>query len=206
MNKSTNFVYEYMGNIYINLTNRCSNACSFCVRNNGEGVAGDNLWLEYEPTTAEVIAQLDKVLMMAQASGKNIKEIIFCGYGEPTYRLDQLLETADYAKSKGLSVRLNTNGLGNIINDANIVFFLKQSINSISVSLNASNKSEYDRLCKSEFGINSFDYVLDFIKKCVATGFDVTASAIDSLPKDSIDKCRDIAKSLGAKFRVRELI
>lgn len=107
--KKRDNVYAYMfgGNIYVNLTNRCCNNCTFCLRNTGDGVSGNVLWLEREPTASEAKAAVEKLL----GENPSVKEVVFCGYGEPTYKLGEMLEVAKAAHAKGLKTRLNTNGL-----------------------------------------------------------------------------------------------
>lgn len=110
-----NFVYTLAGKAYINLTNRCHNRCAFCIRNSGDGVAGTPLWLEREPTAQEVIVDFEKI-----KGGLVSREVVFCGYGEPTEALDALKECAAYFKARGYSTRLNTNGLGSAVNGREI--------------------------------------------------------------------------------------
>jgi len=189
--------------MYINLTNRCSNDCDFCIRNFKNGLGNDGgLWLEYEPTADETIEQLQKKMDIY----KNVKEIVFCGYGEPTYRLKEILSIAKFVKDKykGKRVRLNTNGLGNIINKKKIARDLSQVLDSVSISLNAPTKHKYDKICKPIFGLESFDYILSFIKDCVAINLDTTLSVVDTLDSNKIEQSRQLTQNLGAKFRIRK--
>lgn len=192
------YAYKYENNLYINLTNKCCNNCDFCIRNNGDGI-GDSpsLWLEKEPEAYEVIAQIN-------AFNNDYDSIVFCGYGEPTYKLDIMCEVARYVKNKNKSIRLNTNGLGNLINNKNIVNDLKNVIDVISVSLNESDSDKYDALCKPQYE-NAFDEILDFTKKCVDAGINTIMSVVrvDSL---DVEKCAEVCATTGAKFRVREKI
>ena len=202
MQKSTTFVYEYNGGVYVNLTNRCPNACTFCIRNNADSLGGKNLWLEHEPTSCEVIAHLKAVL---QAAKVKIKEIVFCGYGEPTYRLDQVIEVSKHARMLGLKTRLNTNGLGNTINNTDITPMLKGVIDKVSISLNASNSKDYQVLCLSEYGENAFTELLLFAKRCVEQKITTILSVVDVMDKLEIEKCKAIAAKLGAQLRIRKL-
>ena len=128
-----NFVYRYGDNLYINLTNKCCNDCDFCIRNNGDGIGeSGNLWLSREPSADEVIALIE--------SFDNYDEIVFCGYGEPTYKTEIMIEVANFVHGKGKKTRLNTNGLGNLINGRNIVDDLKTAIDTMSISLNSHTK------------------------------------------------------------------
>lgn len=193
-----NFVYRYGENLYINLTNYCCNDCTFCVRNNGDGIGDSgNLWLDREPSAEEVIELIKK------QGGFN--EIVFCGYGEPTYKVDIMCQVAKFAKSEGHTTRLNTNGLGNLINGRDIVGQLKEVIDIISISLNADNPVDYDKVCRSIYGLDAFDAMLDFTRKCASAGINTVMSvvAVDGI---NIPKCQAIANELGVKLRVREYI
>ena len=195
---SENFVYRYGENLYVNLTNKCSNACTFCIRNNGDGIGDSgNLWLSREPSAKEVIDLID--------SFDNYEEVVFCGYGEPTYKIDEMVEVGKYVRSKGKITRLNTNGHGNFINGRNIVPDLKESIDVISVSLNSHTAKGYDEICHSVYGEEAFDAMLDFTHKCVQAGIETVMSvvAVDGV---DVEKCRALAEQTGAKLKVREYI
>ena len=193
-----NFVYRYGDNLYVNLTNRCCNDCTFCIRNNGDGI-GDSgcLWLDCEPTAEECIDRI-------KAAG-DYSELVFCGYGEPTYRVDEMVKIADFAHAFGKVTRLNTNGLGNLINGDDIVPRLARAIDVISVSLNADNANDYDKVCRSIYGTDAFGAMLDFTRECVKAGANTVMSvvAVDGV---NVNKCREIAASVGAHLRVREYI
>lgn len=193
-----NFVYRYGDNLYVNLTNRCCNDCVFCIRNNGDGIgdSGD-LWLSREPSADEVIEGIKK--------HGEFNELVFCGYGEPTYRVAEMAKVAAFAHSLGKKTRLNTNGLGNLINKRDIVPDLKEAIDEVSVSLNNDNAESYDRVCRSIYGLHAFAAMLEFTAECVKAGIETIMSvvAVDGV---SIDKCRAIAEKTGAKLRVREYI
>ena len=198
-----NFVYEYGDSLYINLTNRCSNACEFCIRNFSDGVGEDNLWLELEPTYEQVIEDLSLYPL------KKYKEIVFCGFGEPTYRLSILVQVASYLKRKGFITRLNTNGHCDLINKRNdSAQILAKCIDHINISLNAASKEFYDEICRPlpEFKDKAYPAVLKFIKDCVDAGIDTTCSIVDFIGEEEIEACRKITESLGAKFRERETI
>lgn len=194
--KSTTFVYPLEGKLYINLTNRCSNDCVFCLRNTGDGVKNSTLWLEREPSAEDVIKQID-------AAGFEYSEAVFCGYGESTYRLNELCAVADYLKLKGVRVRLNTNGLGNLINEADITPRLKGRIDSVSVSLNSASAEEYLKLCRPVFGLKAYEGILIFTKKCVEAGIETILTAVDVIDKKDLESCKKTALNLGAEFKVR---
>ena len=193
-----NFVYRYGDNLYINLTNFCPNDCTFCIRNNGDGIGDSgNLWLDREPSASEVIE-----LIKAQGG---FNEIVFCGYGEPTYKVTEMVEIAKFVKSEGHITRLNTNGLGNAVNGRDIVPELSGVIDIISVSLNADNAVDYDKVCRSAYGLKAFDEMLDFTRRCAKAGIN-TAMSVVAVDGIDIDKCQKIADELGVKLRVREYI
>lgn len=154
--------YPVKNNLYINITNRCPCSCTFCLRNNGESVFGSgNLWLEHEPTYEEICQSIDSFEL------NNYNEIVFCGYGEPTERLDILLETAKYIKAKSdIKIRLNTNGLSDLIYNEKTAYKFETLIDTISISLNATNKDNYFKLVRPKFGICSYDSMLNFAKDC----------------------------------------
>ena len=186
--------YPIRDSLYLNITNRCSNACVFCVRNYTDFVKGHNLRLNQEPTFSEVISAMDGL--------EKYREVVFCGYGEPTIRLDLLKEVARYLKSKNVQVRLNTNGQGNLINRRNIVAELVGLIDVVSVSLNVDNGEKYDRLCKSKFGENTFEKVIDFMKECRKRQLKTIITVLD-IPEVDLKRCEKIAGELGVELRVR---
>ena len=211
MQKNT-FTYKIGTSLYINLTNKCPNACVFCIRDLSAGVGGYNLWLEREPTADEVIAEIEAVIS-SNANGvttnkptvSTINEIVFCGYGEPTYRLAEIAKIAAFCRSKNLLTRLNTNGLGSLINGRDISKEVAACIHTVSVSLNAPSAERYRQLCKSEFGTAAFDALIEFGKRCLEHGAEVVFTVVDALTQTETAQCRKIAENLGAKFRVRHL-
>lgn len=196
-----NFVYRYGDNLYVNLTNRCPNACSFCIRKNGDGI-GDSgcLWLDREPSAKDCIELIESL-----SKDGPYGEVVFCGYGEPTYRIGEMLEIAEYVHSVGKKNRLNTNGLGSVIQKRNIVPELKGKIDEISVSLNCDNAADYDKICHSVYGERAFYKMLEFTKACIENGIETVLSvvAVDGV---NVEKCKEVAKFIGAPLRVREYI
>ena len=187
--------------LYINLTNRCTNRCTFCVRDKDCGIGDVNLWLEREPTVDEIIKDVDRF------NPEKYKEVVFCGYGEPTMRLDDLLKVAKHIKEKySVRTRINTNGQANLYFEEDITLKLKGLIDCVSISLNAKNAKEYDELCLSDFGEDAFFGLIDFAKKCKNQVSEVIMSVVDVLPKEDIEECRKIAEDAGVRLRVRELI
>ena len=194
------YVYKVDDNLYINLTNRCSNRCEFCVRYYDKPVYGD-LWIGHEPTAQEVIDILDKCYNLA-----DYREIVFCGFGEPTYRFDAIEKISEYIHSKGARTRINTNDQANEILGEDITERIVKCIDTINVSLNATDAEKYDKICHSQYGLRAFDIMLDFAKKCVEHGGNVVLSIVDCVGEEEIAKAGKIAEKIGAKLRVRELL
>ena len=195
-------VYELDKKIYINLTNRCTNECIFCLRQDKDDVCGQELWLDSEDFTSEdVIEQLKKFNLSS--------EVIFCGYGEPMLKFEVLRQVAKYIKETypEIKIRVNTNGHANFIYKKNVVPELVGLVDEFSVSLNASNSEEYDELSQPKFE-NAYKEVKKFIKCSADAGIKTVASIVDGYKGRRLDveKCREIAESLGAKLRVREWI
>lgn len=199
---SNTLVYLLDGKIYINLTNRCTNDCIFCLRKDKDDVKGQQLWLDNEDSTADdVIKQFDTF--------NPTREVIFCGYGEPLLKLEVLKDVAKYIKTKypDTKIRINTNGHANFVYKRNIVPELKGLIDEFSVSLNAPTKKEYDELSLPKFD-EAYEEVKKFIKACADENISVVASVVEGYKGRHLDLtiCENIAKDLGAKFRVREWI
>lgn len=195
--KDNVFAYIYGDNLYINLTNKCCNDCTFCLRASGDGVAGNVLWLSREPSAEETIEAAEKLLT------ESVKEFVFCGYGEPCYKVEEMVKVAAFAHSRGLKTRLNTNGLGNLINGRDIVPELKGAIDVVSISLNEANAEKYNKVCRSVYGENAFNALKDFAKKCSAAGIKTVMTVVDVIPPEDIVICGKIAEECGAALRVR---
>ena len=192
--------YPVKNGIYVNMTNRCPCSCTFCLRQNGDSVYGsDPLWLDREPTVEEVCASIDGWEL------EKYDEVVFCGYGEPTERLDDLLEVEKYIKSKSdIKLRINTNGLADLIHNCSTANRLKGLIDTVSVSLNATNKEDYQNLVRSKFGIESFDAMLKFTKDCTNYVPNVVMTVVDVVtsPEEQALSLK-ICESLGATLRIR---
>jgi TatD DNase family protein len=186
--------YPIRNSLYLNITNLCSNSCCFCVRNYTDFVKGHNLRLDHEPSCQEVIGSLNHL--------ENYEEVVFCGYGEPTIRLNLLKEVAKFLKSENAKVRLDTNGQGNLIHKRNIVPELAGLIDTVSISLNVDDSKKYDQSCKSEFGENTFEKVIDFAKQCKRLLPKTILTFLD-MPGVDLKRCEKIAKELGVELRIR---
>ncbi|MCL2838932.1 MAG: TatD family nuclease-associated radical SAM protein [Oscillospiraceae bacterium] len=194
--------YELGNSLYINMTNRCSNDCEFCVRNLRDDVNGqDNLWLEREPTVDEIMEDISKRDL------SKYDEIVFCGFGEPMIRYDDVLNIAARLKASNSPpiIRVNTNGHGNLIAGRDITPELAGKIDVVSISLNAKNAAEYDKVCRSEYSEAAYAAMLDFAK--LASKYArVILTVVDDMNAGDIEACRKIAKNLGVDFRVRTFI
>ena len=192
--------YELGKSLYVNMTNRCSNACTFCIRKDDPTVNGtDDLWLEKEPTKEEILEDILKRDL------SKYKELVFCGYGEPSYRLDEICEIAKAVKKQyPIPTRINTNGIANLIFKKDMTPCLKDAIDTVSISLNAKNKEEYDALCRPVFE-NAFEALLEFAR-LAGKYAKVVLTIVDILPKEDQEACRQISESVGAELRIRSYI
>lgn len=192
--------YELKNALYVNLTNRCSNDCSFCLRNENSLVNGvDDLWLEREPSIEEIIQDILKRDL------NNYQELVFCGYGEPTYRFYDIIEVAKIIKKKkDIPIRINTNGHANFINKADVTPLLENLIDILSISLNAVSSESYNEICQPVFK-DAYNEMLDFAKKAKLYT-QVILSIVDILPEEEINKAREIAREIGVELRIRHYI
>ena len=196
-------VYWLDNKLYLNITNQCSNNCYFCLKRYKRGVGGFNLKLTHEPTAKEIIIELAEVLHMGNWEG-----LVFCGFGEPTERLDVLLEVTRWVKQnyrRPLKIRLDTNGHGYILNRGrDVAAELKVTgVEKISVSLNAGNKETYMDICKPMFP-NAYETILDFVRRAKLV-LEVEVTAV-RLPEVDLVKVQAVADSLGVAFKVRDYI
>jgi len=187
--------YTIRDSLYLNITNRCTNRCSFCVRFHGDYVKGHNLRLPDEPTEEELIRAIGDPL--------RFREVVFCGYGEPLLRLETVKKVAGWIKEKGGRVRINTNGHGNLIHGRNILPELSGIVDSVSVSLDAHDEEAYNRICAPAFR-NAFREVVSFIRSAKDYLPHVQATVVEMEGVD-IEKCRKITDELGVTLRVRKL-
>jgi len=186
-------------NIYVNLTNSCPCSCTFCLRNTKEMAKSNSLWLDREPTVEEIIGEFEKYDL------SQFNEIIFCGFGEPLTRLDDLLQVAKYLKNRrsNILIRVNTNGLADLVHKKGIAPLLKDLIDTVSISLNASNAEEYFRLTRNKFGIESYDAMLKFAVSCKEYVPNVVMTVVDCIGQEEIDACQAVCDTIGVPLRVR---
>lgn len=202
MEKKMTILYEVGSGLYINLTNICPCACTFCIREEADGAYGsDSLWLEHEPSLEEIKQAIDKVDL------NQYQEVVFCGYGEPMSRIEILLQVCEYIRLKSnIRIRVNTNGLGNLIHTKAIEPMLEGKLDVVSISLNAPNPEEYVKVTRPKFGIQSFDAMLKFAVECKNYVPEVVFTVVDCISPEQIDASRKIAEDLGINFRIRQEI
>ena len=192
--------YPNKTSLYVNITNRCPCRCTFCLRQNSDHVFdSDSLWLEREPTVKEICDSID---------GRNLAdydELVFCGYGEPTERLDDLLEVAKHVRAVSpIKIRINTNGLADLICGKSTAAMLEGLIDTVSISLNATNKEDYLRVVRPKFGSQSYDAMLKFAKDCTAYVPSVIMTVVDTVTSpEEQELSRKICESIGATLRIR---
>lgn len=194
--------YVVGNSLYLNITNRCPNRCEFCVRNYKQSVGdADSLWLDHEPDMDEIISDLEK------RDFSKYESVVFCGYGEPLMRLDDVKQISRYIKSKAnIPIRINTNGLSDLIYNRDTSQDLEGIADVISISLNSSTPEGYDEICHSDYGLDALPAILKFASNVKNYVPSVILSVVDTIGKDEIEKCRKLAEKAGVKFRVREYI
>lgn len=194
--------YQVKKSIYVNLTNRCPCACTFCLRNNASGVFGSGpLWLEREPTLKEVEDSL------AGWDYTKFGEVVFCGYGEPTERLDVLLAAARFIRDNWptVKIRVNTNGLSDLIAGKSTASRFAGLVDVVSISLNTDDPEEYLSVCRPKFGPAAYPAMLKFAADVKQFVPDVVMTVVD-VPVTSLEqqeRCRRICDGLGVRLRVR---
>lgn len=191
-------LYTYKNQVYMNITNKCDCSCTFCIRTTKDTI-GDatDMWFEKDPTYEEIKEAIDNF------DFTGYDEVVYCGYGEPTCALENLLATAKYIKEKiGVKIRLNTNGLCNLYHKRNIIPELAKVVDKVSISLNAPNAEKYQAVTRPQFD-NAYEAMLDFGKEANDAFEHVQFSIVDVLPKDEIEECQRIADSLGVYLKIR---
>ena len=204
MRKSMCITYIVEDKLYVNITNRCSNRCEFCIRNNGDGAYGsDSLWLEREPTREEILASVFSHDL------NSFPELVFCGYGEPTYRLNDAAFVAREVKKKypSIKIRINTNGQSDLIHGRDTAPDYEGAFDIVSVSLNSPTAEGYQRICHSVFGESAFDSLIAFVGNVKRFVPCVQLSAVkESLNSVEIELCKKISEDLQVSLRLRDYI
>ncbi|MDD4376560.1 MAG: TIGR04100 family radical SAM protein [Eubacteriales bacterium] len=192
-------LYEYGSSLYVNITNRCPCKCEFCIRDMTSALGGaDSLWLKREPSSDEVKE------MIRNMDLSPYDEIVFCGYGEPLVRIDDVIEIATFIKENYFKrVRVNTNGLSDLIHKKNTAPMLEGVIDAISISLNAPTKEKYNKLCHPIYGEAALPAIIDFTKNIKNYVPEVTMSIVNVISSEDLESCRKIAEGLGVDFRIR---
>ncbi|MEE0347562.1 MAG: TIGR04100 family radical SAM protein [Lachnospiraceae bacterium] len=200
MKKAMTIVYKVHNNLYVNLTNRCSCSCVFCLRQNRDHMEeSDSLWLDHEPTLQEVKDAFAKEDM------SQYEEVVFCGFGEPTERMDLLLEVATFVKENYQKpIRINTNGQANLINGRDVAPELKGLVDTISISLNTPNEEKYNEMVRSIYGDKAYGAMLDFAREAKKYVPNVVLSTVDTtLSKEEEEQCRQICEKLAVTYHIR---
>ena len=201
-NRKDTYLYTLDGNLYVNLTNKCSNACDFCVRNERTSYYGNYLWLRQgDPTVEKVIAATKEFGDITR-----FKEVVFCGFGEPTYKMTEMLALCDFFHEKGLKTRLNTNGQGNLINKRDIVPEMKGKIDFVNISLNASCYEKYQPICRSQFRESGFEGMIEFAKICKRNSVACRFSIVDCIGEAEVEACKRLAESVRIPLYIRKYI
>lgn len=192
-------LYTIGSSLYVNITNKCPCNCTFCIRKEGDILSADgSLWLEHEPDLSEIIAEFNKYDL------SKYEEVVFCGFGEPLARIDTLIEVCKHIRSiSDITIRVNTNGLSDLIHKKHTAPMLKGLIDSISISLNAPSAEEYYEISKPQFGMESFNALLEFAKEAKENINKVMFSVVDVITLEQIERCKKIAKQMDIPLRVR---
>lgn len=200
MTKGMTILYKVHNNLYVNLTNRCTCSCTFCLRNEKETVGeSSTLWLEHEPSVEEVKKEFEKFNM------DEYNEVVFCGFGEQTERIDDLIEIAKFVKEKyHKKIRINTNGQGSLSNGKDIAPMMKGVVDIVSVSLNTPNEKRYNEIVRSRFGDQAYQAMLSFVKEVRQYVPEVVLSTVSTtITKEEEEECRKICEDLGVTYRIR---
>ena len=197
-----NIIYQIKNAIYVNLTNRCPCNCVFCIRRAGAGVYGsESLWLDHEPTVEETIGALEKWNL------DTYPEVVFCGYGEPTERLDDLLDIAKWLKTnhQDLLVRVNTNGLADLIAGGSTAHRFQGLVDTLSISLNTPDAAEYLELCRPRYGAAAYPAMLQFAEDAKKYVPNVVMTVVGEpvTTKEKQARCQAICNRLGVRLRIR---
>lgn len=186
-------------NIYVNLTNRCPCACTFCLRKTKKMAKTNSLWLEREPEVSEVITEFESLDL------NEFNEVIFCGFGEPTERIYDIVKIAEYLKKRRpeILIRINTNGLSDLMYKTSTAHLFKELMDTVSISLNAPNAEEFLEITQNKFGIESFEAMKKFALDCKNYVPNVVLTVVDCIGEEEIKKSQAVCDELGVALRVR---
>ncbi len=193
-------VYTYRGKVYLNITNRCPCSCTFCIRSNGDGLgSAHSLWHKSDPSAEDITKAINEFDFSV------FPEVAFCGYGEPLCAFDNLIAAGKLLKNRypNIKIRINTNGLGNLINGKDTVPAIAEFTDTVSISLNAPNAKRYNEISKPKFGVGSFEDLLNFAEECKRYIETVKFSVVDVISPEEITECQALADRMGIPLRVR---
>lgn len=195
-------LYKVNKSLYINITNACPCACVFCVRLEHDSVGEcENLWLEHEPSLDEILKEFETHDL------ESYEEIVFCGYGEPLERLDVVIEVAKWIKARSTTpIRVNTNGLADLIHGKETAYLLEGLVDTISISLNAPDAKTYLEISRPSFGEVAHSSLLNFARACKKVIPQVSFSVVDMISKEQIEACHQLANEMNIPLRVRAMI
>lgn len=205
MEKGFTITYEYGDNLYVNTTNRCNFNCEFCLRHNeasSGSIYNDNLWLKREPTKEEILADIERRDLSKYG------QLVFCGFGEPVYRLEDICWVIDQLKAKGKKpfVRMDTNGTGNLIHGRDVCPDFAGRFDMVSISLNTDTAEKYNALCHPAHE-GAYEAMKAFARELRQYVPTVMMTVVDTIPPEEIENCRRICEEdIGAVYRVREYI
>ena len=196
---TTDIIYRYKNQVYFNITNKCPCRCTFCIRNTEDAIGeASNLWFEHEPALEEIYKAIDEF------DFSDCNEVVFCGYGEPTMALENLIAVSKYIRERyPFRIRLNTNGLSDLMFGRDTAPDFQGVVHTISISLNASTPEKYDEICHSEFGLKALPAILEFTKHVKQYVPKVVMTVVDTMPPEELEACRQLCASVGAEYHVR---
>ena len=197
---TTDIIYRYKNQVYFNITNKCPCRCTFCIRNTEDAIGeASNLWFDHEPSLEEIYKAIDEF------DFTDCNEVVFCGYGEPTMALENLIEVSKYVRARyPFKIRLNTNGLSDLIHKRSTAKEVCQAVDSVSISLNMPDAASYNEVVRPAYGEKSFDAMLKFAADCKKYTENVKFTVVDCIGEENIEKSRKVAEKLGIPLRVRE--
>ena len=204
MKKGFTITYAYGDNLYVNPTNRCNYNCEFCLRKNGNdgSIYTHNLWLEREPTREEMLESIESHDL------SQYKQLVFVGFGEPSYRIDDICWVIDRMKEHGTKIytRMDTNGTGCLIHGRDICPEFEGRFDMVSISLNTDTTEKFNALCHP-VQENAYEAMKSFAKEIQKYVPKVMMTVVDTIPAEEIENCRKICEEeIGAIYRVREYI
>lgn len=196
----TDIVYRYKDQVYFNITNKCPCRCTFCIRNTEDAVGeASNLWFEQEPSLEKICQVIDNF------DFTGCKEAVFCGYGEPTMALDKLIKVSRYVRARyPFKIRLNTNGLSDLIHKRSTAKEICQAVDSVSISLNMPDAASYNEVVRPAYGEQSFEALLKFARECRKYTENVRFTVVDVIGEEKVQQSRKLAEKNGIPLRVRK--